>query len=89
MPSGSTAGLSGGLAAQQESEIKEIEGKGEHKMSVKINTFEHKGKTYPTIELKETNSRFGFTFGLSKARLIIENYDDIRQFVQDNEEASK
>ena len=56
---------------------------------VVVKSFEKEGKTYPTIELKNGQSgKFGFTFGLSKARLILENYEDIRQFVQDNAEAA-
>ena len=56
---------------------------------VVVKSFEKEGKTYPTIELKSGPSgKFGFTFGLSKARLILENYEDIRQFVQDNAEAA-
>ena len=56
---------------------------------VVVKSFEKEGKTYPTIELKNGMSgKFGFTFGLSKARLILENYEDIRQFVQDNAEAA-
>ena len=52
---------------------------------VAIKTFEKDGKSYPTIELKTGGkSKFGFTFGVSKARLILENYEDIRNFVQDN-----
>ena len=58
---------------------------------VKINKFEKDGKSYPTIELTDgkpakagARPKFGFTFGLSKARLILENYEAIRQFVQDN-----
>ncbi len=50
-----------------------------------VKCFEKDGKRYPTIELKDGKSgKYGFTFGLSKARLILENYEDIRQFVQDN-----
>ena len=52
-----------------------------------IKSFQNGGKTYTTIELKNgASGKFGFTFGLSKARLILENYEDIRQFVQDNAE---
>ncbi len=52
---------------------------------VAIKTFEKDGKAFPTIELKSgEKSKFGFTFGVSKARLILENYEDIRQFVEDN-----
>ena len=54
-------------------------------MSVKVSLFEKDGKSFPTIELRNGGSnKFGFTFGLSKARLILENYDGIRQFVEDN-----
>ena len=52
---------------------------------VKISQFEKDGKSFPTIELKNAeNGKFGFTFGLLKARLILENFDEIRQFVEDN-----
>lgn len=52
---------------------------------VKVSSFEKDGKSFPTIELTNGKSgKFGFTFGLVKARLILENYDDIRQFVEDN-----
>ena len=52
---------------------------------VVVKNFEKDGRTYPTIELKNGETqKFGFTFGLTKARLILENYDEIRQFVEDN-----
>ena len=56
---------------------------------VKISQFEKDGKSFPTIELVKDarpagEKKFGFTFGLSKARLILENYENIRQFVEDN-----
>ena len=53
-------------------------------MAAKIGVFESNGKTYPTIELKTEGAKFGFTFGLSKAQMILENYDEIRQFVIDH-----
>lgn len=54
-------------------------------MAVKVYSFEKEGKNYPCIELKNRDDgKFGFTFGLSKARLILENYEDIRDFVRDN-----
>ena len=56
---------------------------------IKVSQFEKDGKTFPTIELKNGSSgKFGFTFGLGKARMILENYDDIRQFVEDNSSAA-
>lgn len=56
-------------------------------MSAKTSSFEKDGKEYPTIELKpEGTAKFGFTFGVSKARLIVKNIDEIMQFVKDNED---
>ena len=58
-------------------------------MSVKISAFEKDGKSFPTIELKPTgDAKFGFTFGLSKARLILNNVDEIQQFVESNSSAA-
>ena len=55
-------------------------------MSALISTFEKDGKKFPTIQLKEGDkSKFGITFGVTKARLILEHFDEIRQFVDDNE----
>ena len=52
---------------------------------VVIKSFEKDGKTFPTIELKKGEAKkYGFTFGVSKARMILENFDEIRQFVEDN-----
>lgn len=57
-------------------------------MSVKIGSFEKDGKSFPTIELRKGDSeKYGFAFGLSKARLILEHFDEIRQFVEDNSAA--
>lgn len=59
-------------------------------MSVRIGTFENtdpetgEQKLLPWIELKGDNSKYAFTFGMLKARLIVENYDEIQQFVADN-----
>ena len=59
-------------------------------MSIKVSSFEKDGKKFPTIELRNTDAgKFGFTFGLSKAKLILENIDDIRQFVEDNVPSEK
>lgn len=62
-------------------------------MSATVKSFEKDGKTYPTIELTPENAKlrkdgskpFGFTFGMGKARLILENLDAIRKFVEQNE----
>ena len=58
-------------------------------MSVKVGSFQKDGKAFPTIELRNGTEKFGFTFGLSKARLIVENFDEIRQFVEDNTSSEK
>ena len=50
-------------------------------MSAKIGSFEKNGKTYQTIELAEDRSQYRFTFGLAKARLILDHIEDIRDFV--------
>ena len=53
-----------------------------------VKSFEKDGKTFPTIELKKGDAKkYGFTFGVSKARMILENFDEIRQFVEDNSAA--
>jgi len=45
---------------------------------------EYKGNK--TISLKENNEdKYPFSFGYKKAKLIIENLDSIRQFVDDAE----
>ena len=49
-------------------------------MSV-IRESEYNGK--PVLELlRDANEKFGFTFGVKKARLIMENIDAIRAFVE-------
>ena len=55
-------------------------------MSVKVGAFEKNGKIYPTIELKEGDGdAFGFTFGMSKAKLVLRHVEEIRQFVREHE----
>jgi hypothetical protein len=50
-------------------------------MAVKLG--EYKG--YPIISLlKDENDARPFTFGTGKARLILDNLDEIRKFVEDN-----
>jgi len=61
-------------------------------MSAKVGSFEKDGKSYPTIELspeqvkpRADGSRpFGFSFGVSKAKMILANLDAIRAFVEEN-----
>lgn len=48
-----------------------------------IEKTEFKGK--PVIILKRNEEdKYPFSFGLSKAKLIIENYEEIKKFVEDN-----
>jgi len=43
-------------------------------------------KGNPTICLKlEADSKFPFSFGVRKARMILEHIEDIRRFVADND----
>ncbi|MDD5730846.1 MAG: hypothetical protein PHN57_06945 [Candidatus Omnitrophica bacterium] len=44
---------------------------------------EYKGK--PLLVLKrDENDNFPFSFGLSKARIILDNIEEIRKFVEEN-----
>lgn len=48
-----------------------------------IEKTEFKGK--PVIILKRNeDDKYPFSFGLSKAKLIIENYEEIKKFVEEN-----
>ena len=41
---------------------------------------------HPLIILKrDENEKFPFSFGLTKARLIVENIEEIEKFVKENE----
>ena len=54
-------------------------------MSAKAGLFEKDGRTYTTLELSgEIPSKYKFTFGLGKARLILDHVEDIRKFVAEN-----
>ncbi|MCU0666558.1 MAG: hypothetical protein MUF05_05650 [Candidatus Omnitrophica bacterium] len=49
-----------------------------------IEKTEYKGK--PVLILKRnTEDRYPFSFGVGKARLIIENIDEIKKFVKENQ----
>lgn len=40
----------------------------------------------PVIRLmRDENDKYGFAFGLTKARLILENLEEIKKFVAENE----
>ena len=45
---------------------------------------EYKGR--PVLKLKKDDKdEYGFSFGLTKAKLILENIKEIEKFVQENE----
>ncbi len=44
---------------------------------------EFKGNKVITLKQNEAD-RYGFTFGLTKARLVLEHIDIIKKFVEDN-----
>lgn len=45
------------------------------------------GKPLLTL-LRTEDDRFGFAFGLAKAKLILDNIDGIRAFVEENKETT-
>lgn len=45
---------------------------------------EFKGKPVLIIK-RDENDKYPFTFGMSKARLILENLEEVKRFVEDNE----
>ena len=49
-----------------------------------IEKSEYKGKPIIVIKRNEED-KYPFSFGLSKAKLILENIDEIKKFVEDNE----
>jgi len=48
-----------------------------------IERSEFKGKPVIIIR-RDENDKYPFTFGLSKARLILENLEEIKRFVEEN-----
>ena len=48
---------------------------------------EYKGR--PVLILKRSeDEKFPFSFGLSKAKMILENIEEIKKFVEENEASS-
>lgn len=53
-----------------------------------IERTEYKGK--PVLILKrDENDKYPFSFGLTKAKLILENLEEIRKFVAENSDAEE
>lgn len=49
---------------------------------------EYKGK--PTMVIKrDENDKFPFSFGLTKAKMILESIDEIKKFVEENDKEAK
>jgi len=48
-----------------------------------IERSEFKGKPVIIIR-RDENDKYPFTFGMSKAKLILENLEEIKRFVEDN-----
>jgi hypothetical protein len=48
---------------------------------------EFKGKPVLIIRRSE-DDKYPFTFGMSKAKLILENLEEIKRFVEDNDKAA-
>ena len=46
----------------------------------------YKGRPVIIIKRKE-DDKYPFTFGLSKAKLVLEHIEDIKEFVEENEGA--
>ena len=52
-----------------------------------IEKSEYKGK--PIIVIKrDEEDKYPFSFGLSKAKLILENIEEIKKFVEENSQAA-
>ncbi|MCX5696800.1 MAG: hypothetical protein NTU54_02305 [Candidatus Omnitrophica bacterium] len=49
-----------------------------------IEKTEYKGKPVLVIK-RDEEDKFPFSFGLHKAKLILENIEEIKKFVQENE----
>ena len=53
-----------------------------------IERSEFKGK--PILILKrDEEEKFPFSFGLTKAKLIVDNFEEIKKFVEENNKASQ
>ena len=48
---------------------------------------EYKGRPVLVIKRNE-NDKFAFTFGVAKARMILENIAEIKRFVEENEKSA-
>ena len=51
-----------------------------------IERSEFKGKPVLVIE-RDENDKYPFAFGMSKAKMILENIEEIKRFVEENDKA--
>ena len=59
-------------------------------MSATVEQFEKDGKTYPTLRLRRNDEdKIFFSFGVSKARLIINHIEEIKKFIAEYGKASQ
>ncbi len=49
---------------------------------------EFKGNITITLKQNETDT-YGFTFGLTKAKLVIDHIEDIKKFYEENKDKAK
>jgi hypothetical protein len=49
---------------------------------------EFKGNVTITLKQNEED-RYGFTFGLTKAKLVIDHFEDIKKFYEENKDKMK
>jgi hypothetical protein len=62
-----------------------------HEATRRLSVFtigEFKGNITMTLKQNETDN-FGFTFGLTKAKLLLDHIEDIRKFYEDNKDKIK
>ena len=62
-------------------------------MSFKVGSFEKDGRKYPTIELRKDGTEKakypGFSFGVEKAKLVLQHMADIQDFVEAHREGGE
>lgn len=55
-------------------------------MIIERTEFEKDGKKFPMLSMRrKQEDRYPFTFGVGKARMIVEALEEIKQFIVDNE----
>lgn len=65
-----------------------IQDKYKKGVNVMVERSEFKGKPVLIIK-RDENDKYPFSFGMTKARLILENIEEIKKFVMDNEQSGE